>query len=84
METLYETESGDFAPASALTPEEAVYAYQRGWLLVVDLGNLSTEARKAVSLAFAGFDVRVERGSARGRRIGDDRSTAIVVEGARS
>jgi len=71
MVTLYETERGDFAPASALTTEEALHAHQRGWLLVTDLGKLSAEARKAVSLAFVGYRVRVESGKVSGRRLGD-------------
>lgn len=80
MVTLYETERGDFAPASALTADEAVSAFRAGHLLAADVHALSAEALTAVVRAFTGFELRVERGSVWGRRAGDDRPV-IVVEG---
>lgn len=46
--TLYETARGDFAPASSLTPEEAVAAHEHGHLLARDWGSLTPIARATV------------------------------------
>lgn len=46
--TLYETRRGDFAPASSLTPEEAVSAHEHGLLLARDWSALTPGARAAV------------------------------------
>lgn len=46
--TLYETRRGDFVPAGALTPEEAVAAHERGHLLARDWAALTPSARAAV------------------------------------
>lgn len=76
MVTLYETERGDHAPASALTADEAVRAYQQGWLLATDVQALTPEALEAVVRVFeagAGLGVRAESGSIWGRKAGDKR-----------
>ena len=80
MVTLYGTERGDFAPASALTADEAVSAFRAGHLLAADVHALSAEALTAVVRAFTGFELRVERGSVWGRRVGDERPV-IVAKG---
>jgi hypothetical protein len=52
-----------YAPASSLTTTEALEAYERGWLAVSDVADLSRESRAAVGARFvarSGFDfVRV-------------------------
>lgn len=52
MLNIYETHRGDFAPASSLTPAEAVDLHQRGVLEAQDFGLLSGPAREAVRKAF--------------------------------
>lgn len=54
MITYYATPRGDYAPAPMLTPAEAVDVHRRGELKEGDLGWLTTEARRAVALAFVG------------------------------
>lgn len=47
---LYETGSGDFAPASSLTADESVALHRRGVLAAIDYERMSIEARAAVGI----------------------------------
>lgn len=74
--TLYATARGDFAPAHALTVEEALDAYEQRLLLVVDVPELSDAARQAVTERMrAGIESHRW-----GRRLGDHRHVITTTE----
>lgn len=58
MITLYATPRGDYAPAPMLTADEAAHVHRCGELEQRDVAWLTTEARRAVALAFVGCGER--------------------------
>lgn len=52
MLNCYETARGDFSPAHALTPDEAVDLHRRGVFLAADFELLTQAARRAVTERF--------------------------------
>jgi hypothetical protein len=65
MKTLYETPRGDHAPASSLTPDEAVAL--RDVILIADIGDLRPAARAAF---FAASETGFAMGSCGPRIVG--------------